>query len=108
MDKKNYRPISVLPSVSKIFEKVIVHQLNGFFESKFAPLLSGFRKKYSCQDVVLNFVEKCKVALDSKKVYGAVLTDLSKAFDCLPYRLTISKLHAYGVDVSACMLIANY
>ena len=49
VDKKNYRPISVLPSVSKIFEKVIVHQLSSFFESKFSPLLSGFRKKYSCQ-----------------------------------------------------------
>ncbi len=50
----------------------------------------------NCQDVVLNFVEKCKVALDSTNVYGAVLTDLSKAFDSLLYRLTISKLHAYG------------
>ncbi len=98
--QKNYRPISVLPSVSKIFEKVIVHQLSSFFDSKFSPLLPGFRNTYSCQDV-LNFVEICKVALHNKNVYGAVLTDLSKAFDCLLYRLTISKLYVYRVDISA-------
>ncbi len=56
----------------------------------------------------MKFVDTCKVALDKDQDYGAVLTDLSKAFDCLPYRLTVSKLHAYGVDDKACMLIASY
>ncbi len=79
-----------------------------FFYERFSPHLSGFRKKYSCQDVLLKFVDTCKVAQVKDQIYGAVLTDLSKAFDCLPYRLAVSKLQAYGVDDKACMLIASY
>ncbi len=108
VDKKNCRPISVLNYVSKIFEKVIytnlVVSLSRNFLLSCLDLGKSIVVKYSC---VLNFVEKRKVALDCKKVYRAVLTYLSKAFDCLPCRLTISKLHAYRVDVSACMLITN-
>ncbi len=53
--------------------------------------MKGFRhtcldsaKNYNCQDVLLKFVDTCNVALDKDQDYGAVLTDLSKAFDCLP------------------------
>ncbi len=77
--------------------------------------MKGFRhtcldseKNYNRQDVLLKFVDTWKVALDKDQIYGAVLADLSKAFDCLPYRLTVSKLHAYGVDDKACMVIASY
>ena len=41
-------------------------------------------------------------------MYGSLMTDLSKAFDCLPPRLLISKLNAYGIDTTSCMLMANY
>ena len=52
---------------------------------------------------------KCgKKALDEQKVAGAVLTDLSKAFDCLPHDLLIAKLYAYGFEKSACNLIFDY
>ncbi len=56
----------------------------------------------------MTFVEDCKAAVDDKKVYGAILKDLSKAFDCLPYRLLISKLRAYGLTAKWCMLIVRY
>ncbi len=64
MGKKNHRPISILPNLSNVFEKVIVHQLMMFFNERFSPHLSGFGKNYSCQDVLLKFVDTCKVALD--------------------------------------------
>ncbi len=108
MDWKQFRPVSILPNLSKVFEKAIVHQLMMLCNESFSPHLSGFRKHYNYQDVLLNFVDTCKVALEKGQVYGAALTDLSKAFDCLPYRLTVSKLHAYGVGDKACMLIASY
>ncbi len=108
LDKGNYRPVSILPCISKIFESVYVDQLSFYFESLFAPALSGFRKSHNCQHVLIDFIEKCKNSLDNNKVYGALLTDLSRAFDCLPPKLLISKLNAYGIDSKSCMMIANY
>lgn len=108
LDKKNYRPISVLPCLSKVFESVIIDQMSEFFDRIASPYMSGFRKSHNCQSVLLRFVEKCKTAIDNNMVYGAVLTDLSKAFDCLPHRLVVSKLRAYGLSEDSCMLIANY
>ena len=58
--------------------------------------------------MLLRFVEDCKINLDNNKVGGAILTDLSRAFDCLPHRLLIAKLHAYGVSKNACTLVLNY
>ncbi len=89
LDKKNYRPVSVLPCLSKLFERVLLEQVNVFFEIMSSKYLSGFRKGHICQSVLLNLVEKCKLAIDSNHVYGVLLTDLSKAFDCLPYQLMV-------------------
>ena len=104
----NYRPISILPSLSKIFECVLIDQLSEYFEPLLDDVLSGFRKQHGCQHVLLNFVEKCKNVLDDGKLYGALLTDLSKAFECVPHRLLISKLNAYGMDYLSCKLISSY
>ena len=108
LNKSNYRPVSVLPCISKICESIYCDQLVEYFDDLFCSNLSGFRKTYNCQHVLLRFIENCKNALDGNKVYGALLTDLSKAFDCLPPKLLVSKLNAYGVDPNSCMLIANY
>jgi len=92
----------------KIFESVIVDQLSSDFDNCFSPLLSGFRKNHNCEHVLYNFTENCKSVLDNNEIGCAVLTDLSKAFDCLPHNLLIAKFNAYGLDKSACKLIANY
>ena len=65
----------------------------------------GFRKGYSTQDCLLGMVENCKKALDQGNEYGALLTDLSKAFDCLPHDLIVAKLHAYGFLIDSLKLI---
>ncbi len=75
MDNKNYGPISVVPNLSKVFEKVMVLQLTMYFNDRFSPHVSGYRKY-----VLLKLVDTCKVALDKNQVYDAVLADLSKAF----------------------------
>ena len=108
LGKTNYRPVSVLPCLSKLFEGVLVEQLSLYFDDIFSPYISGFRKKHSCQDVLLHYTENCKKALDNKMVYGSLLTDLSRAFDSLPHGLLIAKLQAYGVCKTSCMLILNY
>ena len=64
LNKENYRPVSVLSHASKIFERIVFNQMNLFFESKFSPQLTGFRKNHSTQNALLNMIEKWKHALD--------------------------------------------
>ncbi len=70
--------------------------------------MSDFRKGYSCESVLIRLVDNFKRALDSNMVYGIVLTDLWKAFNCLPPRLVVAKMQAYGLSGTACALIASY
>ena len=75
-----------------------------YFDDIFSQYLSGYRTSYGCQDVLLHFINICKKALDDGIVCIALLTDLSKAFDCLLHRLLICKLRAYGLSVNVCEL----
>ena len=67
----------------------------------------GFRKGYNAQHCLLAMIEKWKKAVDNGNVFGALLTDLSKAFDCLPHDLIIAKLNSYGFNLTALNLIHN-
>ena len=84
---KNYRPVSVLTAFSKIYEGLILEQLNTFLAKILHVKMSAFRAGYCCQDVLLDFTEKWRQTVDRKFQAGAVLVDLSKAFDCLPHSL---------------------
>ena len=79
LNKKNYRPVSVLPSISKIFEKLIQKQINGYINNFLFPYLAAYRKGFSTQLALLSLTEKWKKILDNKGFGGAVLMDLSKA-----------------------------
>ena len=68
----------------------------------------GSRKGFNAQHCLLAMLEKWKKAVDTKKVFGALLTNLSKAFDCLPHDLIIAKLNACGFSFPALNLIQNY
>ena len=107
-DKENYRPISLLPVFAKVFEKIIVKQFNPFIEKWFSKHLCGFRKGHSTQHALLNMLRKWQKHLDTSGKIGAVLMDLSKAFDCLPHDLLIAKLAAYGVGKNALRLFSSY
>lgn len=106
--KENFRPISILPVVSKIFEKLLYKQLMGFFCDKLSPYLCGFRKGFSTQQSLLRMFSKVRGALDAKQKVGAIFMDLSKAFDCISHDLLIAKLYAYGLSFSALKLVASY
>ena len=68
----------------------------------------GFQKGYSTQQCFLALLEKWKRAVDSGQMFDALLTDLSKAFDCLDHELLIAKLNAYGFSLPALKLIHDY
>lgn len=106
--KENYRPISVLNAFSKVFERFISNQLSSYFNNILSKYLSAYRKGYSCQHVLLRLIEQWKKALDENKVAGAILIDLSKAFDCLPHDLLIAKLAAYGLDENSVCFLYSY
>ena len=53
-------------------------------------------------------IQKWRKSLDEDGAFGALLTDPSKAFDCLPHELLIAKLHAYGVDIPSLKLLHSY
>ena len=98
----------MLPCISKVFERIIVNQLSEYFENIFNNIVSGFRKKHSCETVLLHMVENIKEYLDEGKIVCMMMTDLSRAFDCISYKLLIAKLHAYGLSQTACQLMFSY
>ena len=65
----------------------------------------GFGKGYSTQQCLLAMLEKWRSAVDNKKTFGVLLTDLSKAFDCLSHELLLAKLHAYGFSIRVLRLV---
>ena len=108
LQKKNYRPVSLLSSVSKIFEHVINNQLQVLSDRVLSKHISAYRKGHCTQSVLLYLIEKWKQALDNKQKVGTVLMDLSKAFDSLPFDLLVAKLNAYGMSQKALQLMTSY
>jgi hypothetical protein len=96
---ENYRPISVLPSLSKVVETVVFEQMFTYFIDN--ELLStsqyGFRKKHSTEHAVLEAVDRISSELDNGNTPLSIFLDLSRAFDTLDYKILFSKLNYYGI-----------
>ena len=106
--KEDYRAISVLLAVSKVYERVLKDQISPYIHEVLSNILSGFRAGYSTQHALIRLLEKWKRCLDSSCLVGTVLMDLHKAFDCLPHDLLIAKLEAYGLDMNSLALLYTY
>ena len=91
-DKTNFRPVSVLPLLSKVFEKIMYDQLYEYAETFLNKLLCGFRKAHSTQHALFRLLQKWQKELDSSGIVGTILMNLSKAYDCLPHDLILAKL----------------
>ena len=83
-------------------------QLSTHFENIFSKFQCGFRKTFGTQHCFLLMIDKWKKAVDKNKVFGAILTNLSKAFDCICHDLLIAKLHAYGLSLPTLKMIQDY
>ena len=107
-DISNFRPVRLLNTFSKFYEKVIKDQLVLSMENYFSPMVSAYRKNYSTQHVITCLVEEWREHLDENFAVGAVLTDLSKAFHCIAHNLLIAKLAAYGFSNTALRYVYSY
>ena len=108
LNKKDYRPVSVLTVFSKIFERYILNQMLEHVNTILSDKISAYRKGYSSQHVLLKLTEEWRKHLDRNQIVGAVLMDLSKAFDCIPHDLLIAKLSAYGFDKNTLKFFLSY
>ena len=104
----NYRPVSLLNGFSKMYERFLHDSLFNFTDKILSKFVSAYRKPYSSNRVLLKLIEEWKKSLDDKNIIGAVLMDLSKAFDCIPHDLLMAKLYAFGLYMDAITFIYSY
>jgi len=109
-DLNNYRPVSLLPSISKIYERIIHEQLMNYFVQNniLSPNQYGFRPKHSTNLAAVEIIDRLTKSLDVGKKSLAIFIDLSKAFDTLDHNILISKLRYYGLSDLTLKLMQNY
>ena len=107
-EKNNYRPFSILTGLSKVVENCLYKQISSYFNDIFSKYQCGFRKGFSAQNCLLAMREKWRNSMNQGKFFGALLTDLSKAFDCLPHDLLAAKVSAYGFDNNSTRFLFDY
>ena len=105
---KNYRPVSILPNLSKIYKRCLYNQMYKYFNHILSKWQCGFRKGFSTQHCLLVMTEKWRKYLDKGAISGGILTDLSKAFDCILHNLLIAKLVAYGFDYQFLRIMESF
>ena len=109
-DPSNYRPISVIPTVSKIFEKIIFDQLNKYFNDNnlLTTCQSGFRSLHSTVTALLEATNSWSVNIDNGLINGVVFIDLKKASDTIDHQIILQKLENYGIDHNSLKWFESY
>ena len=105
---KNYRPITVLPCVDKVYEKLLGRQISEFMDPRLNEAITAYRPRNGCETTLLRLVENWKTELDRKNFVGVLSSDMSKAFNSLCPSLLINKLQAYNFSENSINLIRSY
>ena len=85
LDNSNYRPVSMLPLLFKVFQKLIYNQLNEFAENILNSIICDFRKAQSTQHAIFKSLQSWKKEIDKHDFVGTILMDLSKAYGCISH-----------------------
>ena len=107
---KDFRPISILPVLSKVYEKVILHQLLTYIETKeiYNHTQSGFRKGHSTTTMLLKFRDDIRKALNNHEINLSILIDFSKAFDTINHEIMLKKLIGMNFGNNFIKIIMSY
>ena len=110
LEKQNYRPVAILSPLSKVLEKIAYEQIYRYFTNNkiFDPHLHGFRGNRSTQTALITMYDRWVQAASVGQISGAILLDLSAAFDLVDHRLLIAKLKIYGADDECVQWIESY
>ena len=106
--RSNYRPVTILTHISKMFERVIADQLTSHFLDIFPEDMHGFLKGHSSETALLKLTQDCRYNLDNNNKTAILSLDLSKAFDLVNHKLLLKKLQAYGLCSASIQLIESY
>ena len=106
----NYRPISILPAISKVFEKIMSNQLHKHFKINklYCDSQYGFRENHSTEFASLELINRILLAMDKGEIPFSIFIDLSKAFDTLDHDILLFKLRYYGLENIALKLFHSY
>lgn len=106
----NYRPISLLPAISKIFERIMHDQLFDYFtrNNLFFPSQYGFRKSHSTELASVELIDRVLEVMNQNGIPICIFMDLSKAFDTLNHCILLEKLKFYGLDETSRKLFSSY
>uniref|UniRef100_A0A8C7QED6 Reverse transcriptase domain-containing protein n=1 Tax=Oncorhynchus mykiss TaxID=8022 RepID=A0A8C7QED6_ONCMY len=110
LDPNCYRPISILPCLSKVFESQVNKQITVHFESHhtFSAMQSGFRAGHGCTSATLKVLNNILTAIEKKHYCAAVFIDLAKAFDSVNYHILIGRLDSLGFSNDCLAWFTNY
>jgi len=106
----NYRPVSIIPVISKVFEIILNAQVINYFENYFlfSEHQYGFRPKRGTNMAIANYMKECIINVDAKRKVTSNFYDMSKAFDTIDHSILLSKLKFYGFHDNSLNLIQSY
>ena len=109
-DPNNYRPISILPTLSRIFERHVANQLNKYLQNinVLDEHQSGFRQHHLCQTALIRLVISWLTSMDEGNIMGAVFLDFKKAFDLIDHKVLLHRLKMYNFSSNALKLFESY
>ena len=106
----DYRPISIIPAIAKIFEKIISDQLYEYLNANeiLTSCQSGFRSLHSTVTAMLEATSDWSMNIDNGLINGVVFMDLKKAFDTIDHQIMLQKLKNYGIDEMSLTWFESY
>ena len=109
-EPENYRPISILPILSKLLGRAVQEQIQDYLEERslISKFQFGYRPNRSTQQATILLTDKIRFEANDKKLVGALFLDLSKAFDTISHSVLLNKLKAYVISSGELEWFASY